>query len=735
MLPLKLHYLLERAQHELVRVLVSDLVAADIPAEKQACTLAAERLEGFLRAQPRQASAWSLRALLLLLYSYVLLRFHRSPARLKPSERRALLRALAEPERTRWGRSLGWLNRATGKRFPSPRDLMRGMREMLLVAYYSHPSTNAASGYVPVWQRADTLAADPSLEAPPDQVPVEELRAKFAEGADRAHDDLFNQDGRPRVAVIGAGAGGAVVAARLARDYDVAVFEAGPCFEPHEYPLDTLTGMVSLYRDGLMTATSNMDVHLLLARLVGGGTALTSGMSIRPRKRTLEHWQRAGLDLPAMQRGLDSVERRLRIELPPDDLFSDAGRLWRGVDGVHDELLFEVPKTNTITRADDAESARNPNNARCVACGLCNYGCRFGHKLSVDATYLPDARAAGAKVHANLGVERLLARRSRTGQVEIYGFTLERDRGRRTVQADFVVLAAGAVGSSQLLLNSTRYSSLLSGLPAAAQFGTGLGFNYGTGVVADFGQTPPRPGDSGIQIHYVASKPQDESFVLENAFLPPALMSALLPGFGAEHRSWMRSYRQLSMAVTTIGSPQTGRVDHRGRVDYRVRADEMGTIHASLAALVSRYLRSGAQRVGLSGIRQLHDDVAVFRAGDDPSERAVLERLRRLAPEPDRLMLSSAHPQGGLRLGKSPESSAVGPGYNVHGVDNLLVADASLFPSTTVINPQWTVMGLAQVAAEAIATRIAGSAARAATSIAHEPRTSGMRASQPLASA
>jgi len=713
-------------------VLVTDLVAPDLPAEAQASALTAERLEGFLRAQPHWAAAGSLRALLLLLYGYVVVRFGRSPARLRPRERRAFLRAVAEPERAAWGRLLIWLNRHTKKRFPSPRDLMRGLREMLLVAYYSHPSTNGASGYTPIWERPSVLAADPSLRAPDDYVPVDELRAQFARGRDTPHEDLFNNDGRPRVAVIGAGAGGAVVAARLAREYDVAVFEAGPSFAAHEYPLDTLTGMVSLYRDGLMTATTNMDVHLLLARLVGGGTALTSGMSIRPRKRTLEHWQLAGLDLRAMHRGLDAVERRLRLEMPPEDLFSDAGRLWRGVDGSHDELLFEVPKTNTVTRA---AGAANDRNARCVACGLCNYGCRFGHKLSVDATYLPDARAAGAKVHANMGVERLLAKRGPAGNVVIHGIALERDGGRKPVPVDFVVLAAGAVGSPQLLQNSLRQSALLARLPVAAQIGVGVGFNYGTGVVADFGHTPRRPGDSGIQIHYVASKPSDESFVLENAFLPPALMATLLPGFGAEHRSWMRSYRQLSMAVTTIGSPQTGRVDHRGRVDYRIQPEEMSTIHGSLAALVSRYLRSGARRVGLSGIRRLHDEAAVFRAGDDPSERAVLERLRRLAPEPDRLMLSSAHPQGGLRMGKNPESSAVGPDYNVHGVGNLMVADASLFPSTTVINPQWTVMGLAQVAADAIAQRIARSAALAPAPASREPEGSDAPLPDPLPSA
>ena len=69
-------------------------------------------------------------------------------------------------------------------------------------------------------------------------------------------------------------------------------------------------------------------------------------------------------------------------------------------------------------------------------------------------------------------------------------------------------------------------------------------------------------------------------------------------------------------------------------------------------------------------------------------------------------------PQGGMRLGRNPEVSAVSPRYNVHGTTNLMVADASLFPSTIVVNPQWTVMALALAASEQIEQRIHGTQPR-----------------------
>jgi choline dehydrogenase-like flavoprotein len=122
--------------------------------------------------------------------------------------------------------------------------------------------------------------------------------------------------------------------------------------------------------------------------------------------------------------------------------------------------------------------------------------------------------------------------------------------------------------------------------------------------------------------------------------------------------------------------------------------------------LVQSYLRAGATRVGVSGMRSVSGSADLFRPGEQLNPKGLQEKVRRIAAAPDRLTMMSAHPQGGLRIDRSPAGGAVSPDFNVHGVDNLTVADASLFPSTIVVNPQWTVMALAEVAARAISRRI-----------------------------
>ena len=702
------------ARRAIARALIQGFMVPELPAEQHALDLAVERLEDFLDALDNQAAAVPLRGLLLALHGYVRLRFRCAPDAMSDAQRAQLVRELCEPEAGPLGRLLGRARKLWSYPLPSIRDLGRSIREMLTAAYYGTPAADGVTGYTPIWERPDVLRIAPEISGPPERFSVQEVRDKQREGRDISPSRLFANDGRPRVAIIGSGAGGAVAAARLAKSCDVAVFEAGPSFTPPEYPLDPLAGMALLFRDGLMTFTQSYSMQMLLARLVGGGTVLTSGMSIRTRQSTLAAWQRAGLDLPAMHRALDAVEQRCRMAPLNQELLSDLGDLWRGSGQRENrDLMFEVPLSNTVTHAaqhdGDRHGSKYRRGERCLACGLCNYGCRFGHKLSVDLTYLPDARAEGARVHPNLAVDRLVAEHDRkSGETRIVGLVLERDKKGPPIAVDHVILAAGAVGSPQLLVRSQQHSELLARLPAAAQFGQKLGFNYGTTVVADFGKTPRKPGEAGVQIHYVASKPEDERFVLENAYLPPVLMSAVVPGNGPMHRDWMKSYRALSMIATTIGSPQRGAILANGQVSYQFGDGELAVIHDSLAASIHSYLRAGAARVGLAGTRAYDESASIFYPGEEGNRAALLDKIRRIAPDPDRLMMMSAHPQGGLRMGKEARDSAVSTSdYHVHGVANLAVVDASLFPSTIVVNPQWTVMSLAYVAAERIERHIA----------------------------
>jgi hypothetical protein len=69
---------------------------------------------------------------------------------------------------------------------------------------------------------------------------------------------------------------------------------------------------------------------------------------------------------------------------------------------------------------------------------------------------------------------------------------------------------------------------------------------------------------------------------------------------------------------------------------------------------------------------------------------------------PDGLMLGSAHPQGGNRMGENENECVVDSNCKIFGFDNLYVCDASVFPTALGVNPQLTVMALAVITANKI---------------------------------
>ena len=86
-----------------------------------------------------------------------------------------------------------------------------------------------------------------------------------------------------------------------------------------------------------------------------------------------------------------------------------------------------------------------------------------------------------------------------------------------------------------------------------------------------------------------------------------------------------------------------------------------------------------------------------FRA---PEELDALDEMVRSNYD---IQIGTGHPQGGNALSPDRERGVVDPSFRVHGLDNLFVCDASVFPSSVTVNPQLTVMALADYAAADIA--------------------------------
>jgi choline dehydrogenase-like flavoprotein len=161
-----------------------------------------------------------------------------------------------------------------------------------------------------------------------------------------------------------------------------------------------------------------------------------------------------------------------------------------------------------------------------------------------------------------------------------------------------------------------------------------------------------------------------------------------MPGWFGRHFHNMRRYRHMACAGVLVGTTKPGRVKATRNgpvIDFEASEEDRGTIAEGLEVAARIWLEAGAERVMPATL--------AWQEYRDPAKlRGLPERIMKAD-----LLMTSAHPQGGNALG-----AVVDEDFRVGGIENLYLCDASVFPSSVHVNPQLTVMGMAQYAARRI---------------------------------
>ncbi len=253
--------------------------------------------------------------------------------------------------------------------------------------------------------------------------------------------------------------------------------------------------------------------------------------------------------------------------------------------------------------------------------------------------------------------------------------------GRRvSVRGKTFVVAAGAISSSVLLLKSKL------GIRNA---GMNLSFNVGSQMTAAF----PRKIDSydGLQISHFLRISPDTGFVMESWFNPPMFQSTAMPGWFEDHYRNMRRYDRLACVGVLVGSESNAQAKVAGllgrEIDYTPTNKDFQTVLTGLELSGEIMLAAGAESVMPNTFKYYE-----FKNVDQ------LRTLKKRITDPSEITLGTGHPQGGNVLGSSSEPGVVDAEFKVFGYENLFVSDASVFPTSLGVNPQLTVMGLADYA-------------------------------------
>ncbi len=480
------------------------------------------------------------------------------------------------------------------------------------------------------------------------------------------------------ICVIGSGAAGAVVAYNLAKltGKRVMILEKGEYRVPQEEFTNIEPQMIGmLYKDGGLEMTQDADLAVLQGICLGGSTTINNGICFRTPAEVLTEWERLGarINRDRLEQHFTTVEEIIKARMidsaTPPIANMGAQRFFDGATKLHSQGGMPMMEPRWF----------KTNFGECGGSGYCNLGCKYNRKLSMLLNYLPMAQRLGASIVVDAGVEKVETAGGKATRVHC-----KTAAGNRfTVKADRVVLAAGAIASSGLLLKSGIRKNV----------GTRLAFNITTPMMAEFPDTVN--SFDGVQMCcYV----KGDGYLAETTFNPPGASALSMQGWFETLNERMRKYHRYATAAPVVGSESNGRVklDLFGNtaIDYDMTDRDFATLKEGMKTVCRIFLAAGADMV----LPSSYSDMVIRSEADF----GMIDALT----TPHEISLSSAHPQGGNPMSDNPEFGAVDTGFRVHGFSNLYVCDASIFPTGVAVNPQLSIMGLATYAAESIAADI-----------------------------
>jgi choline dehydrogenase-like flavoprotein len=490
------------------------------------------------------------------------------------------------------------------------------------------------------------------------------------------------------VCIVGSGCGGGASAKVLAEaGKKVIVVEEGGYYTSRDFDATEQTAYQHLYQQRAGQATDDLAVTVLQGRCVGGSSTVNWTTSLRTPDFVLEAWRRdhgvRGLSSKELEPYFGRVERYLNIHNEPAENHNPNNRLI--LDGAK-KLGFRA-------------TAVGRNTKDCIKAGACGLGCPYDAKQSVDITYIPDAVKKGATVFANFRANKIEVT-SKTKRVSgiVFDHQTQQPKTNFIIEAPVVIVAASAINSPVLLLKSNLANS-------SGELGKNLTFHLTSAVLGVFDEIMYGAGgipQSAMSDEFLNKNHDGGGFWLEAVPVYPTLAALALPGFGSIHRELLHQYPHIGATIILVKETDSnGRVtvnDHgRASISYTLRDKDLGYLKQGVAVGARVQFAAGARRV-----MTLHARLTEFNSPDEIDHKLAASNWRM-----NEIGLYSAHPLGTCRMGSDPRKSIVDDHCQTHDVKGLFVIDGSITPTSLGVNPQVTILAIAEKSAEWIAGNFA----------------------------
>jgi len=562
----------------------------------------------------------------------------------------------------------GYLRALARHRLSLLRGGFQALKRLVTLIYYGDTDQDGSN---PIWATLDY----PGPIAPSPNVP-KTIRPTVIGGDTTLQCDAV---------IVGSGAGGGVVAGELtAAGYDVIVVEQGRYLNEADFEQRELEMLRQLYLGGGLTTSKDQGLIILAGSCLGGGTVINYTTSFRTPDSVRAEWATlTGLGFftsDDFTRSLDAVCARLHVNTQHNKPSTRDQLMARGLRACG-WPVDPMPRDVVGCTQDDV-------------CGYCGLGCVRGAKQSMLKTYLQDACDRGARIVIECAVDRILIE---GGQAN--GIVARTREGKRvTVRTRVVVVAAGAIHSPALLLRSGVRECV----------GENLHLHPATAVWGHFDEEV-RPWTGTVQAFYSDQFAQLEDgygLKFETAPVHPAFAALAVPWERAgDFDAQMRLLAHTSFVGILLRDRGSGRVtvsrDGLPVVQYRVSAYDQRHIRRGVEGAARVLVAAGAREIFSTQNR-------LVRWKTDGPERLDdwLARVDRVGYGANQTVYFTFHQMGTCRLGSRLATSVVNSAGETHAVKGLFVADASLFPSASGVNPMVTIAALAHYVAQQIKARL-----------------------------
>ena len=513
------------------------------------------------------------------------------------------------------------------------------------------------------------------------------------------------------VVVVGSGYGGGVTASRLSRaGKRVAVLERGREIPTGQFPQKfselknefQVTG--ASFRTGSEQALYDVrlgrDMHVLVACGLGGGSLVNAGVSLVPDRRvfTDEAWPGQLAQDGTIEEGYRRAEQWLR---PASDPRAREMTKYKVLDAAGAGLGGTMVAPRIAVSFEENVNPAGVHQMACTRCGDCCAGCNVGAKNTVALTYLPDAVRHGAELFTGLKVETV--RKADGGGWQVRARVIAPERGTATeivIEAPVVVLAAGTLGSTEIMLRSREAGLAVSDRLGHRFSANGdiIAFGYGAKSTVNAVGVGYPPKVDGLEVGAAVSGQMEfrDADVLANELhvqegaLPSAFASVLPVLFVPNGRLlgalsslvngvYKGPFASLQTFFAVSHDSASGRFSLDGNqlaLSWANAKDE--PVYARLDAILSRLVTA-------SGGSYVKNPLAGTVMGHQPA---------------------TAHPLGGCGMGRDRSdgvvdhkcrvfNGAAGAGETaVH--EGLYVIDGAVVPRSLGVNPLLTITALAE---------------------------------------